>query len=155
MSAAAFLIVGLAAADAGITQGFRTLIALSIVAYLCVTRFLQALPVPQSSRQVPSWLTEMHPSGFLYFGIEMGTGMRTYSTTILPHVVAAALFMLPSIPAAAGAALGFASGRGLAVPLYRFGADPQTGLFRFALPRRLEVLAAVVIGAGAAVLYAT
>jgi len=53
--------------------------------------------LPQNARQVPSdILVRGDGSGALQFGFEMGTGLRTYVPTHLPHVlVAVALLVAP------------------------------------------------------------
>ena len=69
--------------------------------------------VPQNARQVPQFVTRVPFWGALQFGTEMGTGMRTYSPTGLPHVVALGLLLLAGWPDALLAGLGFAAGRAL------------------------------------------
>jgi len=69
--------------------------------------------VPQNARQVPQFVTRIRFWGALQFGTEMGTGMRTYSPTGLPHVVAVAILLLAAWPDALLAGLGFAAGRAL------------------------------------------
>jgi hypothetical protein len=69
--------------------------------------------VPQNSRQVPQFVTRVPFWGALQFGTEMGTGMRTYSPTGLPHVIAVAVLLVASWPMALAAGLGFAAGRAL------------------------------------------
>ncbi|CUR62560.1 membrane hypothetical protein [metagenome] len=56
--------------------------------------------------------------GALQFGFEMGTGLRTFMTSVLPHAIAlCALFFLPTADAVL-AGFGFGAGRA-AVPLAR------------------------------------
>ncbi|HEX2299225.1 MAG TPA: hypothetical protein VHH34_12045, partial [Pseudonocardiaceae bacterium] len=46
------------------------------------------LSLPQNARQVPTWIIrEGSRAGALQFGYEMGTGVRTYMTSALPHLV--------------------------------------------------------------------
>jgi hypothetical protein len=75
-----------------------------------------SFPVPENARLVPEDVQHLGEWGALQFGFEMGTGMRTYSPSALPHLVlAAVLLVIPFAPAFALAA-GFATGR-LAMPL--------------------------------------
>lgn len=75
------------------------------------------VPLPQNARQVPEAIARSGPVlGALQFGAEMGTGMRTFMTTALPHVVLVVVLLLASPGQAIAAGIGFAAGRGL-VPL--------------------------------------
>jgi hypothetical protein len=79
---------------------------------LGVVRF----PVPQNARLVPEDVQHLRRWGALQFGFEMGTGMRTYSPSALPHLVLAAVLLVVPLPAAFALAAGFALGR-LAMPV--------------------------------------
>jgi hypothetical protein len=72
--------------------------------------------VPQNARLVPEDVQHLRRWGALQFGFEMGTGMRTYSPSGLPHVVLAAVLLIVPLPAGFALAAGFAVGR-LAMPL--------------------------------------
>jgi hypothetical protein len=72
--------------------------------------------VPQNARLVPEDVQYLRRWGALQFGFEMGTGMRTYSPSALPHLVLAAVLLVVPLPAAFALAAGFALGR-LAMPL--------------------------------------
>lgn len=77
------------------------------------------ISLPQNARQVPEKVQLRGPKyGALQFGFEMGTGLRTFMTSALPHAVAfCALLVLPtSLALVAG--LGFGAGRTI-VPLAR------------------------------------
>ena len=77
---------------------------------------LVRFPVPQNARLVPEDVQHLRRWGALQFGFEMGTGMRTYSPSALPHLVLAAALLVVPLPAAFALAAGFALGR-LAMPL--------------------------------------
>ena len=77
---------------------------------------LVRFPVPQNARLVPEDVQHLRRWGALQFGFEMGTGMRTYSPSALPHLVLAAVLLVVPLPAALALAVGFALGR-LAMPL--------------------------------------
>jgi hypothetical protein len=77
---------------------------------------LVRFPVPQNARLVPEDVQHLRRWGALQFGFEMGTGMRTYSPSALPHLVLAAVLLVVPLPAAFALAAGFALGR-LAMPL--------------------------------------
>jgi hypothetical protein len=81
--------------------------------------------VPQNARQVPQFVTRVPFWGALQFGTEMGTGMRTYSPTGLPHVVAIGLLLLAGWPDALLAGLGFAAGRTLMTLTFLSARDRQ------------------------------
>jgi hypothetical protein len=72
--------------------------------------------VPQNARLVPEDVQHLRRWGALQFGFEMGTGMRTYSPSALPHLVLAAVLLVVPLPAAFALAAGFALGR-LAMPV--------------------------------------
>lgn len=72
--------------------------------------------VPQNARLVPEDVQHLREWGALQFGFEMGTGMRTYSPSALPHLALIAIVLVVPFPAAFALAAGFATGR-LAMPL--------------------------------------
>jgi hypothetical protein len=90
--------------------------ALTAVAVLLREVGLVRFPVPQNARLVPEEVQHLRRWGALQFGFEMGTGMRTYSPSALPHVVLAAVLLVVPLPSAFALAAGFAVGR-LAMPL--------------------------------------
>ena len=73
-------------------------------------------PVPENARLVPEDVQHQGHWGALQFGFEMGTGMRTYSPSALPHLVLVAVLLVVPLPAAFALAAGFALGR-LAMPV--------------------------------------
>jgi hypothetical protein len=77
---------------------------------------LLRFPVPQNARLVPEDVQHLREWGALQFGFEMGTGMRTYSPSALPHLALLAIVLVVPFPAAFALAAGFATGR-LAMPL--------------------------------------
>jgi hypothetical protein len=88
-------------------------VALAAVPVLAAELGLLRLRLPQNARQVPQFVTGVPFWGPLQFGAEMGTGMRTYSPSGLPHLVALALLLLGSWPTGLAAGVGFATGRAL------------------------------------------
>jgi hypothetical protein len=92
------------------------LFALVAVPVLLRELELVRFAVPQNARLVPEDVQHLRRWGALQFGFEMGTGMRTYSPSGLPHVVLAAVLLIVPLPAAFALAVGFAVGR-LAMPL--------------------------------------
>ncbi|PZG55519.1 hypothetical protein C1I98_03190 [Spongiactinospora gelatinilytica] len=68
--------------------------------------------VPENRRLVPEHVVLRGPvAGALQFGFEMGTGMRTYSPSALPHLLLAALLLAVPPAGALAAATGFAAAR--------------------------------------------
>ena len=72
--------------------------------------------VPENARLVPEEVQHRGQWGALQFGFEMGTGMRTYSPSALPHLALAAVVLVVPLPVAPAVAVGFAVGR-LAMPV--------------------------------------
>ena len=78
--------------------------------------FGRSLPLPQNHRQIPRHIaTQDYRYGPLKFGFEMGTGVRTYLPSSVPHSAAVCLALLGSgdVTAAACLGAGFAAGRAL------------------------------------------
>ncbi|UUW92646.1 hypothetical protein [Pimelobacter simplex] len=81
--------------------------------------------IPQNARQVPEAIAlQGQRLGAFQFGVEMGTGMRTFMTSMLPHVVVAAALLLCSWPEGAFMGICFGFGRAI-VPLARTFADNE------------------------------
>src|SRR4051794_15604655 len=76
--------------------------------------------VPENARLVPEEVQHRAEWGALQFGFEMGTGMRTYSPSALPHLALAAVVLVVPLPLAPAVAAGFAAGR-LAMPVMSNG----------------------------------
>jgi hypothetical protein len=116
------------------------------IAVVCVTSILvlvdafgqRSIPFPANNRQVPQSVQHREPQlGALLFGFEMGTGMRTFSPTGLPHLgLVAAICVAPigAIPLA----IGFATGRSAML----LGAlnDPEPWLNGWEDRRRLHLI---------------
>jgi hypothetical protein len=92
------------------------LFAIAAVAVLAREVGLVSFRVPENARLVPEDVQHLREWGALQFGFEMGTGMRTYSPSALPHLVLVAVALVVPFPAAFAVAVGFAAGR-LAMPL--------------------------------------
>jgi hypothetical protein len=72
------------------------------------------LDLPENRRLVPESVFRLgRHLGPLAFGIEMGTGARTYLPSALPYAGAVAVLLLASAPAALCAGAGFGLGRAL------------------------------------------
>lgn len=73
---------------------------------------LYRLRLPQNGRQVPEWvIDDGGRNGALQFGFEMGTGVRTYMTSGLPHLLLVVVLLLGGLWTAVIAGLGFGAGR--------------------------------------------
>ena len=70
------------------------------------------LPLPQNARQVPTWIIhEGNRAGALQFGFEMGTGMRTYIPSSLPHLALLSVLLHASWRQGLVAGVAFGMGR--------------------------------------------
>jgi hypothetical protein len=96
-----------------------------LAAAVLVDRGVLGWPVPQNRRLVPASVLRFGPHlGPLQFGLEMGTGARTYLPTGLPYAAAAAVLLLAGVPAGLLAGAGFGAGRALmTVGALRYGPD--------------------------------
>jgi hypothetical protein len=140
----ALLAVSVVLHDLGVPPSTQLGLALAGALAMVALRAFRPHSLPQNGRQVPAWVTETHPAGFMVFGAEMGTGMRTFSPTVLPHVLAfSVLAVTVTQPlTAVAAAVGFATGRALMIPLYR-AQTRDGGAYRFAVPLALELAVAL------------
>jgi hypothetical protein len=133
------------------------LLGVAAVAVLLRECGLVRFRVPENARLVPEDVQHLREWGALQFGFEMGTGMRTYSPSALPHLVLLAVVLVVPFPAAFAVAAGFAAGR-LAMPLLSnaWSADGGwTELWTRAEPVVRPLLALTVVGALAAVMLGT
>jgi len=87
------------------------LLGLAALAVLARELGLWRFAVPENARLVPEDVQHRAHWGALQFGFEMGTGMRTYSPSALPHLVLAALVLVVPLPVAPLVAAGFAAAR--------------------------------------------
>ncbi|MBW0106905.1 hypothetical protein [Pseudonocardia sp. KRD291] len=94
----------------------RALFAAAALAVLGREAGLWRFRVPENRRLVPERVQHLREWGALQFGFEMGTGVRTYSPSALPHLCVAAVVLVLPFPGAFVLAAGFAAGR-LAMPL--------------------------------------
>lgn len=109
------------------------LVALAAAAVVAHELGLIRLPLPQNARQVPPEIIRGPQAvGALQFGFEMGTGVRTFMTSALPHLLLAAGLLLGGFPWAAVLGLAFGVGRAI-MPLQRMlHADPEAWDVAFA-----------------------
>lgn len=91
-----------------VRAGVLAVAALAVLGRECG---LWRFTVPENARLVPEDVQHRAQWGALQFGFEMGTGMRTYSPSALPHLVLAAVVLVVPLPVAPLVAAGFALGR--------------------------------------------
>ena len=105
--------------------------------------------VPENARLVPEDVQHRAHWGALQFGFEMGTGMRTYSPSVLPHLVLAAVVLVVPLPVAPLVAAGFAAGRFAMPVLSNAWSDDGvwTAVWAAAQPVVRPLLACVCVGA--------
>lgn len=98
---------------------------LALIAVLLRQSGVLAFTLPESRRLVPQTVFRLgRHLGPLQFGLEMGTGARTYLPSGLPYVGAVAVLMTASLPLALCAGAGFGLGRALmTASSLRYGAD--------------------------------
>ena len=117
--------------------------ATAAAAFLLREVRLIEFPLPQNSRLVPQFVTRVPFWGAVQFGAELGTGMRTFSPTGLPHILVVLIFFLGSWPQALLAGAGFALGRTAMVLSFLASRDKQGAdrAFVVALPAIVSLLA--------------
>lgn len=105
--------------------------------------------VPENARLVPEDVQHRAQWGALQFGFEMGTGMRTYSPSALPHLVLAAVVLVVPLSVAPLVAAGFAAGRFAMPVLSNAWSDDGawTAVWAAAQPLVRPVLASACVGA--------
>ncbi|MFD1939255.1 hypothetical protein ACFSKW_48120 [Nonomuraea mangrovi] len=102
---------------------------LGLLALLAGVVFLReagliTLTVPENKRLVPEHvLGRGRVLGGIQFGFEMGTGMRTYSPSALPHLVLVSLVLAVPFSGAMAAAAGFAAARWIMAAASIFHSD--------------------------------
>ncbi|MGO1056496.1 hypothetical protein [Crossiella sp. CA198] len=90
------------------------LVGLMLIVVLGKESGLLRITLPENRRLVPETVFRLgRHLGPLQFGLEMGTGARTYLPSGLPYVAAVAVLCTASFPAALCAGLGFGLGRAL------------------------------------------
>jgi hypothetical protein len=106
--------------------------------------------LPQNGRQVPpSVIFDGGRLGALQFGFEMGTGLRTFMTSSLPHLAALTVALYAPWPYALLTGAAFGAGRAI-MPLVRmaFG-DSEAWDERFAASQRPFRALSLVAGVAA------
>ena len=101
-----------------------------LVAVLAVARDagLVRLPLPQRTWQVPQHVLRRGPlRGALWFGVELGTGVRTYVSASTPYVLAVALLAGGAgFGTAVAAGAGFGLGRACTPLVRMLSRDPDS-----------------------------
>ncbi len=108
---------------------------------LLVERGVLDLRLPENRRLVPESVFRLgRYLGPLQFGVEMGSGVRTYLPSVLPYPAAVAVLLLASPAAALCAGVGFGLGRSLmTVSHLRYGPDGAWDLEWLRHGRRLAL----------------
>ncbi|MEU5670074.1 hypothetical protein AB0B48_31390 [Micromonospora sp. NPDC049089] len=114
----AVVVAVIAAVVGGIAQSvmpgiLRWILLGAIAAVILAREFgLVSFRIPENRRLVPESVTSRGPEvGGFQFGFEMGTGMRTYSPSALPHLLLIAILLVVPFIGALCLAFGFAVGR--------------------------------------------
>jgi hypothetical protein len=100
-------------------------VGVALIAVLLRQSGVLRFTLPENRRLVPETVFRLgRHLGPLQFGLEMGTGARTYLPSGLPYVGAVAVLMTASVPLALSAGAGFGLGRALmTLSSLRFDAD--------------------------------
>lgn len=121
-----------------------------LVAVLLTESGVLRLRLPQNRRLVPESVLRLgRHLGPWQFGLEMGTGARTYLPSALPYAVAVAVALTAPVPAALLAGAGFGLGRALMTTAsLRYGADGDWSAAWQRHRRLLGLLLAAAVCAG-------
>ncbi|WP_433242621.1 hypothetical protein ACQPYK_38400 [Streptosporangium sp. CA-135522] len=124
----------------------QILVAIAAVVFLLRELDVLSFPLLQNARLVPQFVTRIPFWGAVQFGAEMGTGMRTYSPTGLPHIMALSIVFLASWQEALMAGVGFAAGRTLMLLTFVAARNKTAAdtAFHFTLPR-LKLLFVILV----------
>ncbi len=146
-TAFAFVVVG-----SLVRAPFPLLVLQIVVAVSAVVLLLQEFgvlkfPILQNARLVPQFVTRIPFWGAVQFGMEMGTGMRTYSPTALPHIMAISIVFLASWQQALMAGIGFAMARAVMLLTFTVARNKMEAdkAFYFELPRLRPLFAILAI----------
>ncbi|MEU5696209.1 hypothetical protein [Actinosynnema sp. NPDC020468] len=130
-----------------------SLVAVALVAVLLKELRVLRFTLPENRRLVPESVFRLgRLLGPLQFGVEMGTGARTYLPSGLPYLAAAAVLLTAPLPGALLVGAGFGLGRALMTTAnlrYPGNWDLQWGRYSSRLALLLGV-AFVVVLSGAA-----
>jgi hypothetical protein len=115
MLTATALVVAGSLIRAPLTQPARwAVVGVALCAVALKEAGVLSFTLPENRRLVPESVFRFgRHLGPLQFGIEMGTGARTYLPSGLPYVGAVAVLLIASVPAALSAGAGFGLGRAL------------------------------------------
>jgi predicted lysophospholipase L1 biosynthesis ABC-type transport system permease subunit len=104
-----------------------TVVAAALGAVLLRDAGVWSFRLPENRRLVPDTVFRLgRHLGPLQFGLEMGTGARTYLPSGLPYVAALAVALTASLPVALCAGAGFGIGRAL-MTTANLRYDPDNG----------------------------
>ncbi|MFF3667065.1 hypothetical protein [Microtetraspora malaysiensis] len=125
----------------------QILVAAAAVVFLLRELDVLSFPLLQNARLVPQFVTKIPFWGAVQFGVEMGTGMRTYSPTGLPHIMAVSIMFLASWEEAFLAGAGFAAARALMLLTFAAARNKMEAdtAFYFTLPKLKVLFAALAV----------
>jgi hypothetical protein len=104
-------------------------VGVALIAVLLRQSGLLRFTLPENKRLVPETVFRLgRHLGPLQFGLEMGTGARTYLPSGLPYIGAVAVLLTASLPLGLCAGAGFGLGRALmTTSSLRYGDSGNTG----------------------------
>lgn len=110
---------------------------------------LVRVPLPENRRLVPDTVFLKGPTrSSLQFGVEMGSGVRTFVPSVLPYLLAVAVACVATTVEAWAAGVGFGAGRALMTWASTRGGDPSAWRMGWTSNARL---AAALLGSSVAV----
>lgn len=108
-------------------------------------------PLPENKRLVPESVFRFGPFlGSMQFGIEMGSGVRTFVTSTVPYFLLVSIVVYPTLFGGVTAAFGFAAGRYVMTVSSIFYGDVTAWVVSFDRDSAWKVAAVAVALASAA-----
>jgi hypothetical protein len=120
--------------------GFRLITLAGLLAVILPFELAgRPLSLPQNRRAIPQTIIPRpHPDGPLQFGFEMGTGLRTFMPTALPHALLVTVLLAGDPVTGLLAGVGFAVGRAM-MPMTR-ARHPRPATWDEILLHRLSLI---------------
>ena len=138
---------------------FRLYVLAAAAGLILLTRFgplAGVIALPEARRQIPATAVAGDAArGALRFGLELGTGVRTYAPTLAPYLLALTILIgRPGLSLALLAGLGFGIARGLPLVARALAPEITMEAMRHRVARAAPALSSLaVFGGGLALVY--